>query len=157
MTKSTFYYEDGLDNVFNENGDKVVDPMEGVLTDITDPNIVLVTITSREAYLATKPKDDDKDTEMDGHTREKFIDRMIEGPVRRGRVAEIPYKKSEKNVGRPSSFSGEHEQHIEEIVEQNPQICADDIIDSLTHKFEGFSISKSQMNHHLKNNMFITI
>ncbi|KAI8093962.1 hypothetical protein BDF21DRAFT_331918 [Thamnidium elegans] len=111
MTKSTFYYEDGLDNVFNENGDKVVDPMEGVLTDITDPNIVLVTITSREAYLATKPKDDDKDTEMvdismievkvakapvnstyinyDGHTREKFIDRMIEGPVRRGRVAEV--------------------------------------------------------------------
>lgn len=177
--------------------------MEGVLTDITDPNIVLATITSREAYLATKPKDDDKDTEMvdismikvkvakapvnstyinyDDHTREKFIDRMIEGPVRRGRVAEvarqfgiayntanrwwklynetceIPYKKSEKNVGRPSFFSDEHEQHIEEIVEQNPQICADNIIDSLTHKFEGFSISKSQMNHHLRNNMFITV
>jgi hypothetical protein len=39
MTKSSFYYEDGLDNVFNENGEKVIDSMEGVLTDITDPNI----------------------------------------------------------------------------------------------------------------------
>ncbi|CEP13855.1 hypothetical protein [Parasitella parasitica] len=161
------------------------------------------TIRNCEFYLAAKPKDDDKDTEMvdipmikvkvakapvnityiiyyDDHTSEKFIDRMIEGPVRRGRVAEVarqfgiayntvnrwwklynetgetPYKKSEKNVGRPSSFSVGHEQHIEEIVQQNPQICADDIIDSLVHKFEGFSISKSQMNHHLKNNMFIT-
>ncbi|KAI9262895.1 hypothetical protein EDC94DRAFT_518704 [Helicostylum pulchrum] len=46
MNQSTFYYEDGQDNVFNENGEKVVDPMEGVLTDITDPNIVLATITN---------------------------------------------------------------------------------------------------------------
>jgi hypothetical protein len=28
MSKNTFYYEDGLENVFNENGEKVVDPME---------------------------------------------------------------------------------------------------------------------------------
>ena len=84
--------------------------MEGVLTDITDPNIALATITNRAAYLATNPEDD-KDTGMgdvsmnkvkvakapvnstyinyDDHTREKFIDKMIEGPVQRGRVAAV--------------------------------------------------------------------
>ncbi|KAI7907211.1 uncharacterized protein BX663DRAFT_411159, partial [Cokeromyces recurvatus] len=51
---NTFYYEDGLENIFNENGEKVVDPMEDVLTDIIDPNIVLATITSQAAYLAAK-------------------------------------------------------------------------------------------------------
>lgn len=117
----------------------------------------------------------------DDHTREGFIDRMIEDPVKRGRVAVIarnfevkpstaacwwkqyqeteeePYKKSAENLGRPSNFTGEHEQHIQEIVEKDSQLCAVDIIDSLTSKFEGFSISKSQMNHHLKNNMFIYV
>ncbi|GAA5812832.1 hypothetical protein MFLAVUS_006291 [Mucor flavus] len=98
------------------------------------------------AYLATKLKDV-KDTEMenvrankvklakapvnstyinyDDHTREEFINRIIEHPVKRGRMpvvarelgiknstakrwwehyqetGEVPYKKSEKNVGRP--------------------------------------------------------
>jgi hypothetical protein len=51
----------------------------------------------------------------------------------------------------------EHEQHIQEIVEKDPQLCAVDIIDSLASQFEGFSISKSQMNYHLKNNMFISV
>lgn len=106
MNQSTFYYEDGRDNVFNENGEKVVDPMEGVLTYIVDPNIVLATITSHAAYLTAKPEDD-KDTEMgdvsinkvkvanstyrnyDDRTREEFIDRMIEGPVKRGRVTAV--------------------------------------------------------------------
>jgi transposase-like protein len=61
---------------------------------------------------------------------------MIEIPVKRGKVAviarnlgvkpstaarwwkqyqeteEVLYKKSEKNLGRPSNFTGEHEQHI---------------------------------------------
>lgn len=104
---------------------------------------------------------------------------MIEGPVKRGRLAAVarelgikpstaarwwtlyketavvPYKKSEKNFG--SFFTDEHEQHIQEIVEKDPQLCAVDIIDLLTSKFEGFSISKSQMNHHLKNNMLISV
>ncbi|KAG0735067.1 hypothetical protein G6F57_012238 [Rhizopus arrhizus] len=83
--------------------------MGGVLTEIIDPNIVLATITSQAAYLAAKPED--KDTEMqdipvnkiklakstvnstyrsyDDHTREVFIDRMIEIPVKRGKVAVI--------------------------------------------------------------------
>lgn len=149
MSKNTFYCEDGLENIFNENGEKVVDPMEDVLTYIIDPNIVLATITSQAAYLVAKPEDI-KDTEMedapankvklakvpvnsnyrnyDDHTREEFTDRMIEDPVKRGRMSavarelgiknstakrwwehyqetgEVSYKKSEKNVGRPRTF-----------------------------------------------------
>lgn len=98
MSQNTFYYEDGQENICNENGKKAVDPMEGVLTEITDPNIVFATITSQAAYLAAKPEDKE-DTEMqdipvnkiklakstvnstyksyDDHTREEFIDRMI--------------------------------------------------------------------------------
>lgn len=69
----------------------------------------------------------------------------------------MPYKKSEKNIDRPSNFTGEHMQSIQEIVEKDSQFCAVGIIDSLTSKFEGFSISKSQMNHHLRNNVFISV
>jgi hypothetical protein len=50
-----FYFEDGMDNLFHEHGEKAHNPMEGVLTEITDPNIVLETITSRQTYLANKP------------------------------------------------------------------------------------------------------
>ncbi|KAL0080036.1 hypothetical protein F4703DRAFT_1910283 [Phycomyces blakesleeanus] len=137
-----------------------------------------VTITSQAAFLTAKHED--KDTEIqdipvnkiksakstvnstyrsyDDHTREEFINRMIEGPVKRGRETEkVPYKKLEKNLGRPSGFTGEPEQHIQKIVEKDPQLCAVEIIDSLTSKFEGFSISKSQINHHLKNNVFISV
>ncbi|CAO3699970.1 unnamed protein product [Rhizopus stolonifer] len=155
--------------------------MEGVLTEIIDPNIVLVTITSQAAYLTAKPEDKE-DTEMqdipvnkiklakstvnsicrsyDDHTREEFINRMIEDPVKKGRVATIARNlgaKPSTAARRPSNFTGEHEQHIQEIVEKDLQLCAVDIIDSLTSKFEGFSISKSQMNHHLKNNVFISV
>lgn len=63
MTKSSFYYKDGLDNVFNKKGEKVIDSMKGLLTDITDPNIFLASITSRKVYLAAKPEDV-RDTEM---------------------------------------------------------------------------------------------
>lgn len=37
--------------------------MQGVLTEIIDPNIVLVTITSQAAYLIAKPEDKEN-TEM---------------------------------------------------------------------------------------------
>jgi transposase len=64
---------------------------------------------------------------------------MIEGPVKRGRKAavarelgvkyttakrwwehyqetgEVPYKKSEKNIGRPRTLTEEHEEHEEHI------------------------------------------
>jgi hypothetical protein len=49
---TTFYFEDGQDNVYNEQGKKVFDPMEDVLTQVTDPNIVLETVTNRKSYLS---------------------------------------------------------------------------------------------------------
>ncbi|KAG1396024.1 hypothetical protein G6F60_009883 [Rhizopus arrhizus] len=182
MSKNTFYYEDGLENIFNDNGEKVVDPMEDVLTYIIDPNIVLAITMSQAAYLAAKPEDI-KDTEMEDvlANKVKLAKAPVNSPVKRGRMSavarelgiknstakrwweyyqetgEVPYKKSEKNVGRPHTFTEEHEEYIQEIVKKDPQLCAVDIIDSLTSKFEDFSISKSQMNHHLKNNMFITV
>lgn len=42
------FYEDGLENLFKEHGEKVYNPMKDVLTQIDDPNIVLETITNRE-------------------------------------------------------------------------------------------------------------
>ncbi|KAG0734658.1 hypothetical protein G6F57_012312 [Rhizopus arrhizus] len=175
--------------------------MEGVLTEVSDPNVVLETITSQKSYLSlkpveketpanntikkvvelTKPIDNGVYKDYNDQTREVFIDRMIEGPMERGKVTlhakdlrinprtamrwwkyyeetgEVAYKKSQRNSGRPNSFTPEHEQHIQQIVEKDSQLCADDIIDSLTSQFENFKISKSQMNHHLRNNMLIKI
>ena len=104
---NTFFYEDGHENVYNEHGQKVLDPMEGVLTEITDPNIVLETITNQKAYLSLKPSEKTavkkaavkpKDTmpktravlynQLSDQTREVFIDRMIERPVQRGLVTQ---------------------------------------------------------------------
>ena len=41
-----FYYEGGNDNILDDNGTKVFDPMEGVLTEITDHHIVFEAVTS---------------------------------------------------------------------------------------------------------------
>jgi hypothetical protein len=51
---NTFFYEDGQENVYNEQGIKAFDPIGDTLTQITDPNIVLETITSQGTYLATR-------------------------------------------------------------------------------------------------------
>ena len=53
----TLYYEDGNVNIFDDNGTKVYDPTEDILTDITDSNIVLETITSQNTYLKSKSSD----------------------------------------------------------------------------------------------------
>ncbi|KAI8060401.1 uncharacterized protein B0P05DRAFT_557997 [Gilbertella persicaria] len=45
---TTFFYEDGQENVYNDLGIKVFDPVENVLTQITDPNVVLETISHTE-------------------------------------------------------------------------------------------------------------
>ncbi|KAG1149536.1 hypothetical protein G6F37_002681 [Rhizopus arrhizus] len=106
---------------------------------------------------------------------------MIKDPTERGKVAlyakdlginprtamrwwkhyqktgKVVYKKLQKNPGRPNSLTPEHEHHIQQIVEKVSQLCADDIIDSLKSQFEDLKISKSQMNHHLRNNMLISI
>ncbi|GAN04156.1 hypothetical protein MAM1_0056c03616 [Mucor ambiguus] len=114
-------------------------------------------------------------------TRESFIDRMLESPQEHGLIAkiakdlninyrtavrwwhfyeeteEIAYKKSELNSGRISSFTAEHNKHINELLDNDPQLYSDDIIKSLTEQFEGCKISKAQMNTHLRNTMLITI
>lgn len=101
----TFYYEDGNDNIFNDNKTKVYDPMEGVLTDVTDSNIVLETITSRYTYLKLKPSDstNNKKTSVrfvatepkvqynnyDDSLREKCIGVMIESGRQKGIAAKV--------------------------------------------------------------------
>ena len=69
----------------------------------------------------------------------------------------VVYKKLQRNPGRPNSLTPEHEQHIQQIVEKDSQLCADDIILSRKSQFEDLKISKSQMNHHLRNNKLISI
>ena len=57
MTKNTFFYEDKHNNAYSKDGERVFDPMEGVLTEISDPNVILETITSQKSYLSLKPAD----------------------------------------------------------------------------------------------------
>ncbi|KAG0862355.1 hypothetical protein G6F16_012592 [Rhizopus arrhizus] len=106
---------------------------------------------------------------------------MIGGPTERGKVTlhakdlginprtamrwwkhyqetgKVVYKRLQRNPGRPNPLTPEHEQHVQQIVEKDSQLCADDIIDSLKSQFEDLKISKSQMNHHLRYNMLISI
>ncbi|KAG1137991.1 hypothetical protein G6F37_011371 [Rhizopus arrhizus] len=106
---------------------------------------------------------------------------MIENPTERGKVTlhakdlginprtamrwwkhyqetgKVAYKKLQRNPGRHDLLTTEHEQHIQQIVEKDSRLCADNIIDSLKLQFEDLKISKSQMNHHLRNNMLISI
>lgn len=102
-----FYYEDGQDNVYNEQGVKIFDPMEDVLTQIKDPNIVLESLTTQKLYLSTPRPSVSKSlvkketaepaankskspaaqhTEYSDNTRETFIDRMLESPEERGKA-----------------------------------------------------------------------
>lgn len=53
MTNS-FYY-DGKDNLFDELGKRVYDPMKDDLTKITNPNIVLEIVTNRQSCLVNEP------------------------------------------------------------------------------------------------------
>ncbi|CEP09722.1 hypothetical protein [Parasitella parasitica] len=70
---------------------------------------------------------------------------------------EIPYKQSRFNNGPECSFTSSHQDFVQNIIENDPQIFTEDIIDRLSEKFEGFSISKSQLNHHLRNTMLISV
>jgi hypothetical protein len=198
---NTFYFEDEMDNLFDEHGERVYDPMEGVLTEITDLNIVLETITSRKSYLANKPAEKNiimkeaKETKiLDGKPaksavyntytdkqREDFIDKMIENSEEKGNITkfskelltnprtaerwwkaykksgEVPYKKSKNNSGPKSTFTAKHEDYIKNLIDDDSQLFADDITEKLTKQFQNFSISKSQLNHHLRNIMQITV
>ncbi|KAL0088487.1 hypothetical protein J3Q64DRAFT_1622147, partial [Phycomyces blakesleeanus] len=86
------FYENGLDNLYSERGEKV-----------SDPNIVLEIIASREKYLSDKRPEkilekvsakkqprSKKSRQASSYknyidfSRETFIDRILEQPVERG-------------------------------------------------------------------------
>lgn len=95
-----FFHEDGQENVYNDLGIKVFDPMEDVLTQITDPNVVLETIATHSSYLEARKSIEEKNVKKSNdvepkavmkpklkqnmyndysdNTREVFIDRMLE-------------------------------------------------------------------------------
>ena len=81
MIKSTFFfYKDEHDNVYNEEGKRVFDPMEGVLTDISDPSVVLETIASQKSFLILKPAEKEntaKDTTKRAVEVVKSIDNSV--------------------------------------------------------------------------------
>ncbi|KAI7891060.1 uncharacterized protein EV154DRAFT_421023 [Mucor mucedo] len=131
-----------------------------------------------------KPKVPDSDKTYNYYsdfTRETFIDRMLEKPEERGLVAkvtkglnsnyrtslrwwnqyketeEIPNKKPERNGGSKSSFTTKYNEYLQGLLDNEPQLFSDDIMKSLTEQFEGFTISKSQLNNYLRNTMLITI
>ncbi|CEP13721.1 hypothetical protein [Parasitella parasitica] len=97
---------------------------------------------------------------------------MIEKPEERGLVTKVAsdlninyrtalrwwnsYKETEETK---SSFTAKHNnEYLQGLLDEDPQLfSADDIMKSLTEQFEGFTISKSQLNNHLRNTMLITI
>ena len=56
-----------------------------------------------------------------------------------------------------NSFTTAHNEYINELLNNNQQLVSDVIMGSLTKKSEDFTISKSQLDNHLRNTMFITI
>lgn len=50
------------------------------------------------------------------------------------------YKNNEKNSDPKSSLTTEHNEYITKLLDNDPQIFADDTINSLTEPFEGFTI-----------------
>lgn len=85
MIKNTFFYEDEHENVYNEYEKRVFDPIEGVLTEVSDPNEVLETITSQKSYLSVKPAE--KETSAN-NTIKKFVEltKPIANGVNRSKV-----------------------------------------------------------------------
>ena len=66
------------------------------------------------------------------------------------------YKKSVLNNGREKTLTEEHDQHIRKLIDEDPQIFADNIVDSLTKNFEDFSTSKSHLDY-LKDKLCLNI
>lgn len=59
----------------------------------------------------------------------------------------VPYKLLENNAGRKSSFTLEHKEYIQNLLDKDPQLYTEDIIESLPKHFMGLSIYKTQLNH----------
>ncbi|KAG0747692.1 hypothetical protein G6F16_007295 [Rhizopus arrhizus] len=172
--------------------------MESMLTEISDPNVVLETITSQKSYLSLKPAEKEttaKDsikkamevvkkaasTKTTTTKPERYLLTECSRVLRKEKVTlhakdlginsrtamrwwkhyqetgKLAYEKWQRNLGLPNSLTPGHEQHIQQIIEKDSQLCADDIIDSLKQQFEDLKISKTQMNHYLRNNMLISI
>ncbi|KAI9331312.1 hypothetical protein BD770DRAFT_333631, partial [Pilaira anomala] len=51
---STFFYEDGQDNIHIEKGEIVYNPMEDVPIQIDDPVLIPKTTTSQKTFLSVK-------------------------------------------------------------------------------------------------------
>lgn len=69
---------------------------------------------------------------------------------------EYPYKKSVLNNGREKASTQEHDQHIRKLIDKDPQIFTDNVVDSLTMNFENLSVSKSHLNY-LKDKLCLNI
>ncbi|KAL0083056.1 hypothetical protein J3Q64DRAFT_1814845 [Phycomyces blakesleeanus] len=147
--------------------------MEDVLTKVSDPNVVLEPITSQRSYLSLKLAERENTTnetikktikmtkifDSSIYKNYIYIDRVIEGPKERGTVT-----LHTENIGinpRTALHVWQHYAEIKEVVykkkTKNRHSCTDDIIESVTSQLEDFKISKSQMNHHLRNRMLIPI
>jgi transposase len=107
-------------------------------------------------------------------TRTAFIDRMLEQPggARNAKLiggnlgvhektaqrwwksyqetGEVPVKKSTRNSGRPCNFTTEHKQHVQKLIDEEPQVTVTEVVDNLVAKFADFSLSKTQVHHHMK-------
>lgn len=62
-----FFYEDGQENVYNDLGIKVFDPMEDALTQITGPNVVLEIIATQSSYLEAHKSIEEKNVKKSRH------------------------------------------------------------------------------------------
>lgn len=100
---------------------------------------------------------------------EDFIDKTIENPEEKGntirfskellidprtaerwwktykKTGEVPYKKSKNNSGPKSTFTTKHKDYTKNLIDDDSQFFADDIIEKVTKQFQEFSISKSQI------------
>ncbi|KAI7864045.1 hypothetical protein BDF14DRAFT_1838257 [Spinellus fusiger] len=51
---NVFYYEDGQDTLYDEQEMRAYDPMEDVLTQFNDSNIILEMLTNQKTYFDQK-------------------------------------------------------------------------------------------------------
>ncbi|KAI7900083.1 uncharacterized protein BX663DRAFT_440023, partial [Cokeromyces recurvatus] len=57
------------------------------------------------------------------------------------------YKLLEKNAGCKSSFTFEHEEYIQNLLDEDSQLYTEDVINNLSKHFMEVSISKTQLIH----------
>jgi hypothetical protein len=111
--------------------------MEGILTQISDPNIVLQTITSQQTYLVLKPAERIVEEKVAKQPKAvKSNSKVYNDTAERWwksykKIGEVSFKKSKINSGPKISITAKHEEHIERLIDQDPQLFAEDIIEDL--------------------------